>query len=227
MTNINVIRHIFRSQQERSWINYSLIVLTLLVSMLCGFTGYAVAYPTLQLDIKDGYYDSSTETIVASDNRFTLSALLIPDFKNSLTDTYYISAALVPKIGPVGEDLGTFSFNGGITSFNRSSTIKNVIDVTGDMVYGVPPFETAVTQLKDQYGGDLPKHDIFYTYFAEFGFEFSSSNKGTPYNTQDDAGDGPTPNPGGAMYFANFTVDVTDLDHAYAIHFDLYNTKLF
>src|SRR3989304_4232030 len=164
MTNINVIRHIFRSQQERSWINYSLIVLTLLVSMLCGFTGYAVAYPTLQLDIKDGYYDSSTETIVASDNPFTLSALLIPDFKNSLTDTYYISAAVVPMIGPDGEVLGSFSFNGDdIISVNRSSTIQNVIDVTGNMVYGVPPFEIAVNQLKDK--GDLQKHGIYYTYF--------------------------------------------------------------
>ena len=228
MTNISIIREKFNSQPERRWINNFLIVLIVLASVVSGFTDDAIAYPTLQLDIKDGYYDSSTETIVASGNPFILSALLIPDYKNSLTDTYYISAAVVPKIGPDDVDLGSFSFEGdNIISFNRIPTAENeiVVDVTGDMVYGVPPFETAVTQLRDK--GDLAKHGIYYTYFAEFGFTFSESNKATPYNTQDNAGDGPTANPDGSMYYANFTVDVSALDPAYAIHFDLYNAKLF
>jgi len=215
-------------RDRRLWIIACLFVIIFLVSEVLGFTSSSLAYPTLQLDIIDGYYDSSTETIVASGNPFTLSALLIPDNKNSLTDTYYISAAIVPKIGPDGINLGSFSFEGdNIEFFNRIPTTENeiIVDVTGDMAYGVPPFETAVTQLRDK--GDLAKHDIYYTYFAEFGFTFSESNKATPYNTQDNAGDGPTANLNGSMYYANFNVDVSALASAYAIHFDLYNAKLF
>ena len=74
----------------------------------------AMATPTLQLDIKGGTYDHSTETIVASGNIFTLYAYLIPDSKNTITDEYFIAAAIDPQYGPAGGSLGSFVFNGQI-----------------------------------------------------------------------------------------------------------------
>ncbi|MBI5755315.1 MAG: choice-of-anchor N protein, partial [Nitrospirae bacterium] len=173
----------------------------------------AFAIPTLQLDILGGTYDEDTQTIIAPGNPFTLYALLIPNSKNTLTDYYYISAAVVPKTGPAGEVLGSFSFNG------------DTIDVTGEMVYGVPPLEQIVT-LQEWDKGDLPKHGIYETYFAEFEFQFNP-NQISPYNTQDRAiSGGLIPTSGNGMYYVTFNVDTANLAAGYEIHFDLYNTKL-
>jgi len=183
----------------------------LVCAFLVLFGGTAFAIPALQLDIKGGTYDLSTETIIAQNDPFMLYALLKPTSGAPLTDTYYISAALVPKTGP--DPLpggGSFTFAG------------TTIDVTKDMVYGVPPLETNLSY--DH--GDLAKHGIFLTYFAEFSFQFNASNRATVYNTQDTPGAGPTPNPFGGMYFQAFSVDTTGLAPGYAIHFDLYNEEL-
>ncbi|HBG45513.1 MAG TPA: hypothetical protein DDW94_00825 [Deltaproteobacteria bacterium] len=169
------------------------------------FAGAAYAEPTLQLDILDGVYDTNTETIVATSDQFTLYALLLPDQDTLLGDTFYISAALVPQTS-TSTDLGSFTFNG------------TTIDVTADMVYGVPPLEANLAFDAN----DLSKHGIFPTYFAEFEFTFDPNNTATAYNTQDDAGEGPTPDPNGTMYFEDFLVDVSNLDGDYTIHFDLY-----
>ena len=139
------------------------------------FAGAAYAEPTLQLDILDGVYDTNTETIVATSDQFTLYALLLPDQDTLLGDTFYISAALVPQTS-TSTDLGSFTFNG------------TTIDVTADMVYGVPPLEANLAFDAN----DLSKHGIFPTYFAEFEFTFDPNNTATAYNTQDDAGEGPT-----------------------------------
>lgn len=168
------------------------------------------AIPTLQLDIQGGYYDSSTQTIMSNGSPFTLYAYLIPDSGALLTNTYYISAAVVPQVGPTGQNIGSFAFNG------------TPINVTSDMVYGTPPIETVATQLHDSH--DLSTHSIFETYFKQFSFMFNSSNKATAYNTQDNTGVGPTPNPSGSMYYQAFTIDTSSLLTNYAIHFDLYNT---
>ncbi len=176
----------------------------------------ASAIPTLQLDISDGTYDPATETIISSSTSFTLYALLDPNSKNTLYDTYYISVALVPKTGPDGVSLGSLSFSG------------DTIEVTGDMVYGVPPLENIVT-LQGWDSGDLPKHGIYETYFSEYEFQFSSYGTTIAYDAQDNAGDGPydpdhtSPD---TMYYAAFNVDTSLLDPDYSIHFDLYNTKL-
>ncbi len=184
--------------------------------LLC--PGAALACPSLQLDIAGGTYstpgDGQTEkTIVAPADTFTLYAYLIPNSANTLNDTYYISAALVPKTGPGGQDLGYFVFNG------------TTINVTGGMTYGIPPLETVVTQLKDP--GDLPSHGIYDTYFREFGFQFSTDDKIDPYNTQDRAKNGgEIPTSGTGMYWVAFQVDVSGLKEDYIIHFDLYNIKI-
>ena len=173
----------------------------------------AHAYPTLQLDILGGTFDWQTETVTASAESFVLYALIIPDSKNTLTDTYFISAALTPESGPTDVDAGSFTFNGA------------TIDVSDDMTYGVPPLEVNLA-LQGFDAGDLAKHDIFPTFFSEFGFQFNPANRATGYNTQDDTGVGPILNPDGSMYFAAFAFDVSGLAPGYGLHFDLYNTKV-
>jgi hypothetical protein len=175
----------------------------------------AFSYPTLQLDIEGGWYNSewglqTEETIVASSDSFRLYALLVPDDKNTLDDTYYISAALVPKTGEPGGNLGYFVFDG------------QPVSVTSDMYYGVPPFEAAL----DFDAGDLSPHGIFETYFVEFPFQFGNDQI-SPYDTEERAESGGSiPSSGYGMYYKVFHVDVSGLEPGYLIHFDLYNTKL-
>ena len=127
-------------------------------------SGTAFAIPALQLDILHGVYDSSTETVIAQSDPFTLYAYLKPTSGAPLSDRYYISAALVPKTGPAPfTSGGSFTFNG--------TTVR----VTQDMVYGIPPLES--NPLMDP--GDLAKHGIFLTYFTEFSFKFDQGNKAT------------------------------------------------
>ena len=192
-----------------------LIILSGIITNLYAVSAQAI--PTLQLDIGGGTYDSSTETIVSSGEVFTLYAFLIPNSKNLLSDTYYISVAVSPTVEQPGDNLGSFSFNG------------TDINVTADMTYGVPPLEDIIT-LQGWDKGDLPKHSIFPTYFSEFGFSFSGGNQISQYNTQDRAIlGGPIDldnEPSDGMYYEAFTIDTSNLDSDYVIHFDLYNTKL-
>lgn len=174
----------------------------------------ALAVPVLQLDIGPGRtYDASSQTIMSTSTNFTLYALLDPNRYNKLDDTYFISAAVVPKVGPTNQDLGTFIFNG------------TTVNVTDGMVYGVPPIDTFVgllpaeTQPKDS--GDLPKHDIFFTYFSEFGFHFSSANTVPKYNTQT-----LSTSSDGSLYRTAFDIDTSGLVPGYEIHFDLYNESV-
>jgi len=190
----------------------TILVLILLTAILTLSRTSALAIPTLQLDILDGTYDPVTETIIAPGPSFTLYAYLIPDQSSLLTDSYYISMALVPSLSPPGADLGSFTFNGG------------TINVTGNMTYGVPPLESI---LQGWDAGDLPKHGIFETYFYELGFQFSSGSQISPYNTQDRAiSGGSIPTSGSGMYQMAFNVDTSSLNPNYVIHFDLYDTKL-
>lgn len=191
------IYHIM-DQMRRGFLIVTFLLLTSWVSV-------ASALPSLQLDILGGTYDTTTETIVASSDSFTLYALLLPNKKAPLNDRYYISAALVPKVG--ASDYGSFTFNGA------------TIHATSDMVYGNPPFESNLA--RDP--GDLPRHGIFPTFFSEFGFTFDPARTSIPYNTADDAGAGPTGN--GAMYYTAFSVNTSGLGTDVALHFDLYNKK--
>ena len=191
-----------------------LFVLLFSSSFLFFVQPFAHAIPTLQLDIAGGTYDYSTKTIIASTDPFTLYAYLIPDFRNTLNDDYYISAALIPKIGPTGDDLGSFSFGG------------TKINVTSKMTYGVPPLEIIVA-LQGWDAGDLPKHESCPTYFYEFKFNFSIDYQISSYNTQDRAiNGGAIPTNGSGMYYAAFVVNTSSLDPNYVLHFDLYNTKI-
>ena len=193
-------------------INRSFLLWTVTVMVNIGLAHGAFAIPTLQLDIAGGVYDPVTETIVSSSDSFTLYAYLIPSGGSTLSTTYYISAAIAPKVGPAPSSLGSFVFGG------------TPVNATSDMVYGVPPIEVSGTAAHD--GGDLGKHDIFETYFKQFAFTFNPTNRADAYNTETSPGTGPTPNPAGTMYYASFVVDAGGLASGDGLHFDLYNTKI-
>jgi len=193
---------------------FKLIKLGLIIGLV-SFARPALAIPTLQLDIAGGTYDGGTETIISSGKIFTLYAYLIPNASNPVVgDTYYISMAVVPKAGPSHYDLGSFTFN------------DTTVNATSDMTYGVPPLESYLDNSATWDAGDLPKHDIFATYFYEHSFQFNS-NQIAPYNTQDRAmSGGSIPTSGTGMYYYSLAIDTSLLNPNYAIHFDLYNSAL-
>lgn len=173
----------------------------------------AQATPVLQLDIVNGYYDNTTQTVQASADDFTLVALLtIPSGSNVaeyLSQSYYISAAVMPQVQR-NDSLGSFTFAG------------SNYDVTSDLVYGTPPVE--VFDLNGADPGDLPGHLIFPTFFREFGFQFSANNVTRTYEVPQNAGQGPiAPSVGDPIsYYATFTVH-NGLLQTLGLHFDLYN----
>ena len=175
------------------------------------------AIPTLQLDIANGWYDHTTDTIMSPGKVFTLYAYLIPNSKNTLADTYYVSMAVEPMIDD-SMSIGSFNFG------------TQTVNVTGDMVYGVPPLEN-IASLQGWDSHDLSQHGMFPTYFAEHEFGFNNSVFTNTYNTQDRAiSGGPIDltynGTGNRMYYVAFDVDTTNLSNDYVIHFDLYNTAI-
>lgn len=173
--------------------------------------GSAYAVPFLQLDIEGGWYDTVTETIVASGDPFSLYALVDStkgDF--DLTGSYYLSVAVVPMID-FDADIGSFTFNG--TSY----------DVTDDMTFGTPP----IAYVEENPPEELPPHAIFPTYWMEFEFDLSSADRANLYNSQDDVGGtqgGLVWNTSGDLYVEDFAIG-TALTDGYRLHFDLYTKK--
>lgn len=190
---------------------------TLVAGLSIAFATAAQAVPQLQLDILNGTYDSTTQTVIAGSNPFKLYAYLTPkgnpttaEINALLADTYYLSMAVVPQTGPTGASLGSFTYN--------SSTIN----VTADMTYGTPPLETVMTQLSDP--GDLGSHSIYETFYAQRSFQFVAGQQSLPYDTQTSTGQGPQA--GSGMYYMSFDIDVTNLTAGTAIHFDLYSSAV-
>lgn len=210
-------------------VNTTIAGLALAVILVLAAGAPANAIPKLQLDIAGGTYDYSTQTIVASESAFTLFAYLVPDSRyNTLSDDYYISASIVPNVGPDDANLGYFTFDK-----LGDAAPATTVDVTADMSYGYPPLEQAISQngWMAWDSGDLSPHGVFPTFFSEFGFKFDSANKVRQYNTQDRAQSGGSIDLSyysgtSKMYYAAFSVDISGLDPGYAIHFDLYNTKI-
>lgn len=177
------------------------ILISWLVVAFLSWSGSAFAVQLLQLDISDGVYDFSTDTVVSTQPHFTLYALL--NLNNNppvgLDDIFYISMAVTPQVSD-DADLGSFSFDG--ISY----------DVTDDMVYGTPPVDALFE--------DIPTHSVFPTYYTEHSFRFDETHLSIDYNVED--------NPGGfevgdALYYQAFDVDVSGLLEGYEIHFDLYH----
>jgi len=196
-------------------IGFSFRILILFLIM----AGPVSAVPSLQLDVEDGTYYTPTETIVSTDSIFTLYALADPNAGgNDKIDTdgkFYISAAVTPKLSS-DLDLGSFVF------LDIGTNVTTIVDVTGDMEYGnAPPGLMKNSE-------DLQSHGIFDTYFIQFEFTFNTSlNKTQTYNSQDNPGGLVTSVSDGEdfLYYAAFDVDVSNLNPAYEIHFDLYTLK--
>lgn len=197
----------------------SLMRSALLAGVACLASSTAAqALPILQLDIVGGHYNAATQTVIAGSNPFTLVAIFTPppgttagQLAAAFAEPVYISAAISPALSPEARDLGSFKFNG------------QTVDVTDDMVWGVPPVEQGGgTQGFDS--GDLAPHSIFPTYFTEFMFNFDANHRTNSYNTAEHTGT-LTPNANGDAYYATFGVDTRLLDPRYIVHFDLYNEK--
>ena len=192
--------------------------LACVAGMLLGLGGSASAYPLLQLTTSGGVYDQQTETTFATTASFTLFAYLTPppnttaaELSTLLSRTYYIAAAIAPKVAQTTTDLGEFTFNG------------QQINATADMVWGTPPVETYFGGTANSDPGDLGKHDIYDTYFKEFSFNFTPTQRATPVDVEEVVGQPPSPNPNGQMYYMAFQVDTEYLDPAFTVHFDMYD----
>ena len=180
-------------------------VILCLLLMVVAEASYAV--PFLQLGIIDGVYDPVDQTIVTSNDNFTVVAYS----QSQEEDPYFLSIALTPSVAefPV-PNFGSFSFDG------------NDYDVS-DMIYGVPPIEADHTAEHD--AGDLGQHGIFETYFMEHEFSFGGLQT-VSINTQDDPGFDPTGSPGTDLYYKTFEFDVSNLLPGFELHFDLFDVKV-
>ncbi len=188
---------------------HTMKMLGLAGALTLGISTSAFAIPNLQLTILNGnYVAGGDDTTYATENLFTLYALLIPDKDddpgNQLNDTYFISAALVPKVSVPGGTFGSFLFNG------------STVNVTADMTFGTPPLDAAYPDIGD--------HGIYETYYKEFSFTFDSNNQTAPVDV---APIPPSSLPSGTgMYYKAFSIDTTNLQASYSIHFDLYNQEI-
>lgn len=189
-----------------SKIIYSLLLVG--VAGLASLPRDANAVPTLQLGIVGGVYDTVTGTVISTSPIFSLYAFLKPNSSNTILDTYYLSMAVTPQVSTAA-NLGSFTYN------------SNTVNVTSDMTYGTPPID-AFSASYDP--GDLAPHGVFPTYFKEVEFSFDSAFQSSVFNTQDHPTWGPQSGTG--MYYNLFNINTSNLAAGYAIHFDLYNTKL-
>lgn len=184
--------------------------------LVLSLSSFAHAIPALQLDISGGTYDGAkdVETIVSNGPVFDLYALAWTSKFDKRDNRYFISMAVIPSLTQTtpGPDLGSFTVNG------------SVINVTKDMVYGIPPIELNGTAAFD--AGDLPAHGIFQTYFYEYAFSFDKNRQIAAYDTMERAEDGSAiPATGSGLYYHLLKIDTSRLMAGYQIHFDLYHEK--
>jgi hypothetical protein len=181
--------------------------------ILCSFLllggGTALAVPNLQLDISDGVWDPVTQTVFATTDEFTLTTLLKETSKTPLTDTYYLSVAILTSdfAKVTIADFGSFSVGG---------TVFNSAIPTG-WVYGTPGIAVP--------DPSLPEHGVFPTYFTELpGFNFVGAPKAEEYDTQLLPGElTPYDGVGKYLYYKNWDVNVANLADGYLVHFDFYH----
>ncbi len=181
------------------------------------FAGVAQAEPVLQVDIDGGTYDSTNEDVITSNPEFTVLALCSPGGQTTAqncadTTTYALAIALTGDgITSMGGDYGSIVVNG------------TTYQVTGDMVYGVPPLDLF---LQTQDPGDLGTHSIYDTWFLELQVTFVTTDTcgASQYNVQDTPG--ACDRTGTNSLYDAFEIDATNLADGYGLHFDLYNTTI-
>ena len=209
------------------------VAMTVAGLALCATPAYAVSYtPFLHLDIKQGVYDNTTQSTGATTNAWTLYAYLTPpamadgvgmSLNELLRDGDYITAALTPKAGPTSASLGSFTFN------------STTVNATADMVFGTAPAD-AISETK----GDIPRPDLYDTFFQGFApFRLRTTSGAIACTANADCANPsdvsvpkelvqPTPNSAvlqdERMYYMAFTVDTSSLNPNYQVHIDLYST---
>ena len=173
----------------------------LLTTLLLILSINVSAVPLLQLDIPIGDYDHNTQDSVVSDTQYGLTAILNEKYLNNpinglLTDSFYLSFALVSEFISGSGDYGSFTING------------NEIAVTADMIWGTPPSED----------DDIAGHGIYDTWYYQYLFDFSDAEYQLLYDAEWDT------YPGNQYgYFMTFDVDVSNLVDGIDLHHDLYN----
>lgn len=184
---------------------------------------YALASPTMQLDIDDGSYVSGPDDITVTADQFTLYALAEPSVDTDITD-YWLVMALVSlddgSYSGTAEDLGGVSF--GSFSFEVDAGDGSVlIDEPGDFVeYGTPP--------AGDLSSELPGHGVYDTWYAQINLssEFLMGDYdgscSTSFNSQDNPGETDTCGGTGTLLWEAIEVDTTNLADGFALHFDLY-----
>ena len=205
------------------------------------------AVPNLQLDAEAGsIYDNSSgvETTICSGNECDFYAIATPgqtdnpsgnpndppngplSVDNILTEQYYVSIAVTPALSD-GDTTDYGSFTVTYNGTNGATPTTTIINVTEDMVFGVPPLEIAtsgMTQGSD--AGDLPTHGMFETYFTEIAIMFVTERQSNIYNVVDAAGTPEANIPGTGAYYEKLTIDRTLLAESLNLHLDLYNTDI-
>lgn len=124
-------------------------------------SGAAWAVPRLQIDVEGGLYDAVDESTYNTADTYNLYALMEESNKTDLSETYYVSMALIkPDDADWTDDFGSFSF--AAVSYDDLSQFS----------WGTPSLLTSI---------ELGSHGIFPSYFAEHSFSFSSGNKAKSY----------------------------------------------
>ncbi len=189
----------------------SVIMFVLCLLLVSGNTVFAEPY--LQLDASPAVYvGGDEESVVTLGDVFTMYALVnsdAPAFPDpiDLSKEYYLSIALVPKLGH-DTVLGSFTFDDG------TDPIEEIV-VTKDMQYGIPPVVAAIFQ-------DLPSHGIYETFFIEKSFTLTGATRAALYDVQQDGAGGPVDDTEGTLYYQAFDIDATNLFSGYFLHIDLY-----
>jgi len=183
------------------------------VALLVSANAHAIK--TLQLDILGGCRDPEKTTVIGGDTGTVYAyGCLSGNCEQGgldLAQEYYISAAVIPNDGLTDStDFGSFTING--VTYDSTNT-----------AYGTPPLESGVmTQLFE--AGDLSKHDIYDTAFAEIGgFLFDPNVTRDSVNVENSPGTDPSLNPGTNVAYVGFSYDTGGLMAGFGLHFDLYS----
>src|SRR5688500_2783828 len=165
--------------------------------------------PELQLGISYGLYDDRSETVVTSEDQFTLNTFGLAKGETAVSsdDTVYVSITVTAEPGLDLRNFGSFVFDG-------------IVYSSSQLLLDVPPRETNMGPDSD----DLSTHGHYPVMFLQHPFKFSAENLTADVNTRTNPGYLPSRN--GDMYFFNsFPVKVSGLHAGYNLHFDLYTTK--
>jgi hypothetical protein len=185
--------------------------------LLLGLTASQVmAVPNLQLTIEGGTYNTITETTDTDSSVFSLYAILNPDKgkdpQSTLSGNYRLSISVVNPSITIPAYLGSFTINN-----------DPAIQVTGDMLFGIPPIELVNTTPPyniPKKTDTLPTHDIYPTFYKDIEFNFVQEQQTSSYDVITQGNIGIKPPSGTGAFWQEFKFDVSKMTAS--LHFDLY-----